>query len=373
MAKLYGMDLGGSGIRYAELHPETLELVGLPTKIDLKEFKESRKLTDFLLSEIPIGSQVGIGAAGNLDPVNLVIAESPNVGLKGELDFPAALARSERTVALTNDMPAGMMGAAVSKMGLTPFWFTNHGSGYNAGYCSEGIPFGSDPLRPNQKVLFELGHVTFNPTKRMQSHSNGIREFVCPGSCGGINHLEAVAAGSSGNKLLSALLKTQKLNHWETLIFSNTMKRLGEDYRGQRIEQTTIDSLTPHVTSSDIFNAYRQSQKWPQDAIYEMQTEGVGLALATMASVFNAKPTPKYIVAIGSFALGERPLMQQARDRFVMGDYSAGLPSMRQAVRNANPTLVFHDDTYVVMKGGAANLIAATEPAKYKEMLRRVK
>ena len=370
MQRLYGFDLGGSGFRFAPLNPETLELEGELTKRETSDFSSQQDLTAFLLGEIPKGSMVGIGAAGNLDPVGLTIAESPNSSLKGEITFPRDLRLAEREVTLTNDMPAGMMGTSVKLMGLKPFWFTNHGHGYNAGYCTEGIPFGSDPLRPNQRALFEIGHLTFQPKQLGDKYQD--LTFLCPGSCNGVNHLEAITAGSSAAKLLKSTLG---LLGPGDLIFEKARERLtkkGLIAADAKTDAAMVRTIYDNLHSLDVFDAYRQEPIGMQAVIYNLQREGVGLALATMASVFNVKPTPSHVVAIGSFALGERDLMNVAHAKFLSGAYDIGLPSMREELARAKPTLIYNDDPHAVLRGGAANLVASRSPEIYQQMLSKI-
>lgn len=302
--RYYGIDFGGSNLRISEVNPDTGDLIGRSYICSLNDITTNEQLNELIFANIPEGVNVGVCAAGKVNEDTLVIEESPNSGIKGEINFARDLSEKGRKVVATNDMKAAVQ--AVAKYGegkkFSNVLMATYSSGYNCAVARD------------KKVVTtaEFGH---NPYPK--------GDLFC--GCGKKGHLEPYVSGNGAATMAKQFFDiTHKPDHeiLANAIEDLNVKRRQENIPGYKIEDLKNPEIHSRVVSSinakHVYQAYRKNpHQEPQRAIRETQVQGIADSFTAMNSAFNPL---EVMVLMGSQTNDWDILFEPAIDKYRAGE-----------------------------------------------------
>ena len=309
--EFYGIDVGGTNLRIARVHPDTGALVGSPFTQPMREITTNRKLTGIVFSHVPEGSHVGISAAGDVDEEDLVIRFSANSPIRGEIVFGREL-RERRgcTVTETNDMNAAVQ--AVARYG--------QGRGYeNVLLATYSSGFNCSLTRGGKNVtVAEFGHMIYR--------QNG--DLYC--GCGGKGHLETYVSGNGAAAMAKLYLGIGHITNHPILDLSLADLNRLLPVEGRLKKRDLGDpfhhaAVLNNVTAKHVYRAYSSVPDGePQRDIRETQIRAIADSFGKMNSAYHPVDI---LVLMGSQTLDWDILFEPAIRDFMEDSGRLQIPS----------------------------------------------
>ncbi|MCK5040296.1 MAG: ROK family protein [Candidatus Aenigmarchaeota archaeon] len=271
MDAIYGVDFGGTNLRIAEVNPITGALIKSVFSVPVTSVKTNDELTHLVLSQLKGAKHIGISASGNIDEKNLIIRNSPNSHIKGNITFGKTLRQKGFDVVMCNDIKAAVQGVARFGEGknYNNVLVATYSSGYNCAVCRD----------KKNTTTAEFGHTIYKPNS----------DLFC--GCGGIGHLEIFVSGNGAASMAKQyFLITKQRNH-------SMIKFSLRDYNEKNSTKYTQDALknpdlfavvVSNITSRHVYGAYASDPKQePQRNIREVQVRAIADSFGKMNSAFN--------------------------------------------------------------------------------------
>jgi predicted NBD/HSP70 family sugar kinase len=253
---IQGIDFGGTNLRIGRVNPETGEIIGEVFKQPMAQVASDEELADIASANLTPGMPVGISAAGNVDEENLIITQSPNSSLHGEIYFGAVLKKRGFDVVMTNDMKAAAQGAARFGEGREygNVLAATYSSGFNCAVVRDGI----------NVTDAEFGHMTYDFESGLQC------------GCGGVGHLELFVSGNGAAKMARNHLSGITSESHPILVL--TKERTGASGK----------NLLKLVSAEDVFKAFRlYPDVEPQKSIREKQVVAIARSFGMMNCAYR--------------------------------------------------------------------------------------
>ena len=331
MRALWGIDLGQTNLRIAQVNPETGEIMSKVYEKPVEEIQNEVELSQIISREIPSNVDVGVCAAGTIDEKNLIVKEAPNSNIK-EINFGEMLCRGQRNATLTNDMKAAVSAEAMYGQGkdLENVLVATFSSGYN---CAKAV---------NKKVVTtaEFGHVAYKPKG----------DLFC--GCGGRGHIEYYVSGNGAagmavqyfhanfspeHMIMQLALKSynKKVAEFNKKTGSNLPTFQKEDLKTAFIYKMVLGS----ITAKHVYKTFEKQQfQRPQKQIREIQIDAIAYAIGNMNSSYNPLDI---MIFMGSQTKDWRKLFQAAVIKYKEDDcdYQIGSLNKPKVVRTKLPQI----------------------------------
>lgn len=274
MKKLYGMDLGGTNVRIAEVNPENGKIESDITNVPLAQFNgDYRNFKRFLLDRIPSGSKIGTGAAGTIDELAGAITYSANSPLGEYLPVAKDFRDNGYEAEITNDTRGELQAVILfaEGQGRDNVLLATYSTGNNCSASHGGLIDRTNP---------EFGHQGHTPTNEL------FRDITC--GCGIDNHIETYVSGTGAADMARKYFRGNPISRMkDNAILQSSIDELnakGADY--------TLDSLThaptrriiiDNLKGPHVYNAFKSHpDQEPQKMIAETQREAITESLVRM-------------------------------------------------------------------------------------------
>jgi predicted NBD/HSP70 family sugar kinase len=342
--KYIGIDCGGTNLRVYEIDPISGKVIRdlIEDPIELKKLTANKELTDIILGSTKNYGKALIGfgctSAGAIDEKSLIINNSPNSSIKGQITFARDLKEKGHIVSITNDMRAAVKGAVKygQGKGLNDVLMVTYSSGYNDAKAKDGEIITED----------EFGHMPYKP---------GCGLFC---GCGGEGHLEIFVSGNGAASMAKQYFLMTKAKEHPILKYSLGIdESKGQEYPRKSMENNmfwleTLDS----ITAKQVYKAYRENPKQnPQKRIKEIQTQAIADSFGMMTSAHNPLDI---IICMGSQTKDWDLLFEPAIKSFEENPEQYHLPGIK------SPKIVRNNDDLIGVKGAVAYLIDKLESIK---------
>ena len=259
---IFGVDFGGSNLRIAMVDADSGELLEEPYARALDGVLANGQLSELVMRRIPSGSRVGICAAGNVDEKRLVVLESPNSLVKGEITFGRELAERGCIVSMTNDVKAAALAAARfgEGRGSENVLLATYSSGFNCAVVRAGL----------LATSAEFGHMPYP------------REPALACGCGGRGHIEAYVSGNGAAAMAREFFKAHPTSKHPILDAALAEREKAVKRRPAKNEVAKL------IRSKHVYAAYRADPKQePQKSIRELQVRAIADSLGMMNSAYH--------------------------------------------------------------------------------------
>jgi len=270
---LYGIDFGGSTIRIGKVNRETGELVGEPFVRLLKDVSTNEKLNEIIFDKIPKGVDIGICAAGTIDEKNLIIKQSPNSKIKGQINFGKCLAENGHNVIETGDMRAAVQAAAKFGEGkdYNNVLVATYSSGYN---CAVTRDF-------ENVTDAEFGHLPYG------------NDLFC--GCGKKGHLESYVSGNGAAIMAKQFFDATNITDHpilkksiEDLENEELLKEGICEIKDLRRDPKRLEEVIKKINAKHVYQAFKENpEQEPQKSIRETQVKAIADSFTMMNSVYN--------------------------------------------------------------------------------------
>jgi predicted NBD/HSP70 family sugar kinase len=323
-----GIDCGGTNLRVYEIDPLSGEVIKdlISKEIALKKITSNKELTNIIFDSMKNYKAAAIGctSAGTIDEESLIVKNSPNSSIKGQITFARDLKELGNTVSITNDMRAAVKGAVKygQGKGLSDVLMVTYSSGYNDAKAKDGKIVTED----------EFGHMPYKP---------GCGLFC---GCGGEGHLEIFVSGNGAASMAKQYFLMTKLRDHPILT-----QVIGNEEQSNLKSDLYWRNAVDSITAKQVYKAYKENPRQnPQKRIKEIQTQAIADSFGMMTSAHN--PLER-IICMGSQTNDWDLLFDPAIKMFEENPEQYHLPGIK------SPQILKNNDDLIGVKGAVAYLI----------------